>query len=235
MTKPPAQSPGVFDQAFLTGVDGVTEVLLIRHGQQDIDFNGPVGEVMDPPLSETGLAQASLLGEGLSTTHIDAIFASPLRRAMQTAEAVQKHHKHLELQVIEDLQEVMIFKDVPPEKTALEFFGKDLLMAVRLRMLEERSWDVYPLSESSFDFRKRAVNAVETAIAQNVGERIAIVCHGGVINAYIGHIVRSAYDMFFRPAHTSVSIVASGESRRVLRSMNDTYHLRTAEGDFATY
>ncbi len=61
MTKPPAQSPGVFDQTFLTGVDGVTEVLLIRHGQQDIDFNGPVGEVMDPPLSETGLAQAALV------------------------------------------------------------------------------------------------------------------------------------------------------------------------------
>lgn len=235
MTKPPAHEPGVFDQAFLTGVEGVTEVLLIRHGQQDIDFNGPVGEVMDPPLSETGLAQAALLGKGLSTTHLDAIFASPLRRAMQTAQAVQKHHKHLELQVIEDLQEVMIFKDVPPEKTALEFFGKDLLTAVRLRMLAEHSWDVYPLSESSFDFRKRAVNAVETAIANNVGERIAIVCHGGVINAYIGHIVRSAYDMFFRPAHTSLSIIVSGEGRRVLRSVNDTHHLRTAEGDFATY
>ena len=235
MTKPTGQTPGVFDQAFLIGVEGVTEVLLIRHGQQDIDFNGPVGDVMDPPLSETGLAQASLLGEGLSTTHIDAIFVSPLRRAMQTAQAVQKHHRHLELQVMDDLQEVMIFKDVPPEQTAVEFFGKDLLTAVRLRMLEERSWDVYPLSESSFDFRKRAVNAVETAIAQNVGERIALVCHGGVINAYIGHIVRSAYDMFFRPAHTSVSIVASGEGRRVLRTVNDTHHLRTAEGDFATY
>lgn len=235
MTKPPAPTPGVFDQAFLIGVEGVTEVLLIRHGQQDIDFNGPIGEVIDPPLSEHGLAQAALLGQGLSTTHLDAIFASPLRRAMQTAQAVQQHHKHLDLDVMDDLEEVRIFKDVPPEKTALEFFGKDLLMAVRQRMLQERSWDVYPCSESSFDFRKRAVNAVETAIARNVGERIAIVCHGGVINAYIGHIVRSSYDMFFRPAHTSVSVVASGDGRRILRTANDTNHLRTPEGDFATY
>ena len=144
MTEPPAPTPGVFDQAFLIGVDGVTEVLLIRHGQQDIDFNGPIGEVMDPPLSEHGLAQAALLAEGLSTTHLDAIFASPLRRAMQTAQALQKHHKHLELDVMDDLQEVRIFEDVPPEMTALEFFGKDLLMAVRQRMLQERSWDVYP-------------------------------------------------------------------------------------------
>lgn len=235
MSEKKGREPGVFDQAFLMGVEGVTEVLLIRHGQQDTDFYGPVGDLIDPPLSEHGRAQVALLGRSLSTTHLDAIFVSPLKRAYETAEAVRKHHKHLELEVMEDLKEVGVFQDVPPEKTAEEFVGRELLLAVRQRMLNERSWDVYPYSESSFDFRKRAVNAVETAIARNVGERIAIVCHGGVINAYIGYIVRSEYDMFFRPAHTSVSVVASGEGRRVLRSLNDVNHLRTAEGDFATY
>lgn len=235
MTDRPARSPGVFDQAFLMGVEGVTEILLIRHGQQEADFYGPVGDLIDPPLSEHGHAQASLLGKALSTVHLDALFVSPLKRAYETAEAVQKHHKHLELRVVDDLREVGIFEDAPPDKTAEEFMGRDLLMAVRQRMLNERSWDVYPYSESSHDFRRRAVNAVETAIAKNVGERIAIVCHGGVINAYIGHIVKSEYDMFFRPGHTSVSVVASGEGRRVLRTLNDTSHLQTAEGDFATY
>lgn len=235
MTERRSREPGVFDQAFLMGVEGVTEVLLIRHGQQDADFYGPVGDVVDPPLSEHGRAQAALLGRALSTVHLDEIFVSPLKRAMETAQAVQKHHRHMELQVIEDLREVGVFQDVPPEKTAEEFVGRDVLLAVRQRMLTEKSWDVYPYSESSFDFRKRSVNAIETAIARNVGERIAIVCHGGVINAYVGHVVRSDYDMFFRPAHTSVSVVASGEGRRVLRSLNDVSHLRTAEGDFATY
>jgi broad specificity phosphatase PhoE len=102
-------------------------------------------------------------------------------------------------------------------------------------MLNERNWDVYPHSESSYDFKKRAINAIEAAIARNAGERIAVVCHGGVINAYVGHIIGSRYDMFFRPAHASVSIVASGEGRRILRFLNDTHHLTTAEGDFATY
>lgn len=235
MTDRPAREPGVFDQAFLTGIEGVTEVLLIRHGQQDADFFGPVGELIDPPLSEHGLAQANLLGKALSTVHIDEVFTSPLKRAYQTAEAVQKHHKHLELQVMDDLREVGIFDKAPPDKTAEESMGRELLLAVRQRMLNERSWDVYPYSESSFDFKKRAVNAIETAIATNVGERIAIVCHGGVINAYVGHIVKSEYDMFFRPGHTSVSVVASGEGRRVLRSLNDMHHLRTGEGDFGTY
>jgi len=227
--------PGVFDQAFLTGVPNVTEVFLIRHGQQEIDIDAAtVGDWIDPPLSEQGRLQARLLGEALSLKRIDAVFASHLKRASQTAGEIARHQE-LEVEYRDDLREVEVFRDVPPDKTALEFLGKELLDAVRERMLNERNWDVYPHSESSYDFKKRAVNAIETAIAKNAGERIAIVCHGGVINAYLGHIIGSRYDMFFRPAHTSVSIVVSGEGRRILRLLNDVHHLTTAEGEFATY
>jgi len=230
-----ARSPGVFDQAFLMGVPDVTEVLLVRHGQQEIDIHGAtVGDWIDPPLSEQGRLQARLLGEALSRKRIDAVFASRLRRAAETAGEVARH-QDLAVEYVDDLREVEVFRDVPPEKTALEFLGKELLEAVHERMLNERNWDVYPFSESSYDFKKRAVNSVETAIAKNAGERIAIVCHGGVINAYVGHIIGSRYDMFFRPAHTAVSVVVAGQGRRVLRLLNDTHHLTTAEGDFATY
>jgi len=230
-----ARSPGVFDQAFLTGVAGVTELLLLRHAQQEIDLHGAtVGDWIDPPLSGQGRQQARLLGESLSVTRLDGVFASPLKRARETAAEVARHHG-LEIRFLDDLREVEVFRDVPPDKTAVEFFGKELLEAVRQRMIEERNWDVYPHSESSYDFRKRAINAVETVIATNAGERIAIVCHGGVINAYLGHIIGSRYDMFFRPAHASVSVAVSGDGRRVLRLLNDTHHLTTAEGDFASY
>ena len=230
-----ARPPGVFDQAFLTGVPDVTEVLLIRHGQQEIDVHAAtVGDWIDPPLSEQGQLQARLLGEALSLKPISAVFASRLKRAAMTAEQVASQ-QGIGIEFLDDLREVEVFRDVPPEKTALEFLGKELLEAVRERMLHERNWDVYPLSESSYDFKKRAVNAVERAIAKNAGERIAIICHGGVINAYLGHIIGTRYDMFFRPAHTSVSIIVSGEGRRVLRLLNDTHHLTTAEGEFATY
>lgn len=229
-----ARPPGVFDQAFLTGVPDVTEVLLIRHGQQEFDLKGVVGDWIDPPLSDQGRLQARLLGEALSLKPVDAVFASRLRRAEQTAVEIARHHD-LEVEFLDDLREVEIFRDVPPDKTAREFVGEELLEAARQRMLNERNWDVYPYSESSYDFKKRAINAVETAIAKNTDERIAIVCHGGVINAYVGHIIGSRFDMFFRPAHTSVSIVVSGEGRRVLRLLNDTHHLTTAEGDIATY
>lgn len=230
-----ARVPGVFDQAFLTDVEGVTEIFFVRHAQPDINFEGVVGDSIDPSLTEYGRMQAKLTGEALSTTEFHAIFSSPLKRAMETAEAIAHHHKHLELNVVADLAEVGVFRDIPPDRTVQDFLGKELLIGVRQRMLEERSWDVYPYSESSFDFKKRTINAIEGCIAHNAGTRIAIVCHGGVINAYTGHIVKSPYDMMFRPAHTSVNIVVAGDGRRVVRLLNDTHHLSTAEGEFVTY
>jgi broad specificity phosphatase PhoE len=229
-----ARQPSVFDRAFLTDAEEVAELLLIRHAQQSIDPEAAVGELLDPPLSEQGEQQARLVGEGLSTTHLDAIVCSPLRRARQTAEAIASHHQ-LELTVIDDLREIELFREVPADQKLRDFFGVPLLKAVRHRMLHERSWDVYPYSESSYDFRKRTINAIESAIATHPTSRIAIVCHGGVINAYISHVVRSPLDMMFRPAHTSISTVLAGDERRVLNGLNDVTHLRTAEGHFASY
>jgi broad specificity phosphatase PhoE len=228
------RSPSVFDEAFLTGVPNVSEVILIRHGQQQFDPSGPMGDFIDPPLSDQGRQQARLLGESLSTLHIDAVYTSPLRRAHDTATAVAEHHT-LTPNVMIDLREVEIFRDLPPEENLERVLGRELLLALRQRMLNERSWDVYPYSESSAEFRRRVINAVEAAIAAHKAERIAIVCHGGVINAYLGHVIGSRFDMFFRPGHTAVNIVDAGGGRRVLRLLNDLRHLRTGEGDFSSY
>jgi broad specificity phosphatase PhoE len=134
-----------------------------------------------------------------------------------------------------DLREVEVFRDIPPEKTAVEFIGRDLLMGIRERMIREKTWDVYPYSESSAEFRRRTVNALEGIIATNEGKRVVVACHGGVINAFVGHVIGSPYDMFFRPAHTSVSIVAAGDGVRALHVLNDTHHLRTSEGNFLSH
>jgi probable phosphoglycerate mutase len=223
--------PAPFDVAFLSGREDITEVLLVRHGQQDYDPTGPVSQIIDPPLSDLGRTQARLVGESLSTQRIDHVYASPLRRAHDTGIQIARHHR-LEPIIVDDLKEVGVFRDVPPDKTPLEHIGRLALIGTRQRMVIEKSWDVYPFSESSHDFRKRVINAIEGIIITHPGERIAIACHGGVINTYVGHIIGSKYDMFFRPAHTSVHVVAGAEGIRALYSLNDVRHLMTAEGSF---
>jgi broad specificity phosphatase PhoE len=223
--------PAVFERAFLAGVEHVTQLLLVRHGQQEFDRNGPVAGFFDPPLSELGRTQAKLVGMCLSTERIDAVYASPLQRALDTGREIAWHHR-LEPVVIDELREVGIFRDVPPDRTVVEHFGRRMLSGIRERMIHEKTWDVYPDSESSHEFRRRVINAMESIMVAHPGQRVVVACHGGVINAYIGHVIGSKYDMFFQPAHTSISLVAGGEGRRAFHYANNVQHLYTGEGAF---
>ncbi len=223
--------PGSFDIAFLSGAENVTELLLVRHGQQDFDPAGPVAQLLDPPLSTLGEQQARLVGAHLSTQRIDVVYASPLKRALETGREIARHHR-MEPIVVNDLREVGIFDQLPLDRTPLEVIGRQVLAGARQRMVTEKSWDVYPYSESSADFRKRVLNAIEGIVASHPNQRVAIACHGGVINAYVGHVIGSKYDMFFRPAHTSINTVGAGGGVRALFRLNEAMHLETPEGSF---
>ena len=72
-------------EAYLIGVDGVTEVWLVRHA----DVYDQREVVSDPPLSPLGRGQAERLAQRLKSLEIDAVYSSPLRRALQTAAALR--------------------------------------------------------------------------------------------------------------------------------------------------
>jgi broad specificity phosphatase PhoE len=222
--------PSPLDVAFLSNRENVTEVFLIRHAHQLLDLSGAIGGFADPPLSSLGEQQAQLVGAALSTRRIDAVYASPLQRALRTAEAIARHHR-IEPVVIADLREVEVFRDAPQHVSSLEFLGTEALAALRHRFMFERTWDVYPYSESSSEFRRRVINAVDTIISDHAGGRVAVVCHGGVINAYVSHVIGSRFDMLFRPAHTSISIAASADGIHTLYTLNDVHHLSSGDGD----
>lgn len=75
------------ERAFLIGVDGATEVLLVRHA----DCYDELEDTRDdPPLSPAGREQARRLGERLRRLRIDAVYSSPLTRAVETARAIRE-------------------------------------------------------------------------------------------------------------------------------------------------
>ena len=73
----------------------MTELIFVRHGEQHIPDprGGPMGDTFDPPLSERGEQQAKAVGERLSTDRVDAVYASPLKRAFETGKQVARHHR----------------------------------------------------------------------------------------------------------------------------------------------
>ena len=70
--------------AFLIGVDGVTEIWLVRHA----DVYDELEDASDPPLSRLGHQQAERLARRLRSLEIRAVYSSHYRRALQTAQAL---------------------------------------------------------------------------------------------------------------------------------------------------
>lgn len=73
------------EAAFLVGVEGATEVWLVRHGDS---YDAVSVQSEDPPLSEQGREQARRLSDRLNRLGYDGVYTSPLRRAMETARAI---------------------------------------------------------------------------------------------------------------------------------------------------
>ena len=236
ISREPSRTSSAFDTAFLTTGEGITELVLVRHGEQDVPVGPqvPIGVMHDPPLSERGRAQAYAVGLRFAAERIDAVYASPLARAFDTGAQIARHHG-LDMTVEPDVREVEVFRDVPQDRPIVETLGRRALLGMRQRMQIDRKWDVYSHSEGSAEFRKRTVNAIEGIVATHPGERVVVACHGGVICAYLGWILGQNQDMWFRPGHTSVNVVRALNAVRVVETIGDSNHLRTLEGDLRSW
>ena len=82
-----------------------------------------------------------------------------------------------------------------------------------------------PGGETGRHLRARVVTVVEAILRRHRVGDVLVVTHGGVINAYLGHLLGLDQDMFFLPENASVnSVTVEGEGRRV-RFLNDVRHL----------
>ena len=72
------------EATFLIGVEGVTEIWLIRHA----DCYQLMTDRNDPPLSELGRDQAKRLADRMQRSNVAAVYSSPFRRARETAQAI---------------------------------------------------------------------------------------------------------------------------------------------------
>jgi broad specificity phosphatase PhoE len=82
-----------------------------------------------------------------------------------------------------------------------------------------------PGGESGPQLRSRVVPAVEAALSGIEDGTVLIFTHGGVINAYLGHVMAIPHDMFFLPDNASINTVLAEGDRREVRFLNDVRHL----------
>ena len=231
---PPLEGPIVARATLIPQLHN-TELFFVRHGQPVPLMKGASRAVLaDPPLSERGRKQADLVGEALAGFPLTAVYCSDLRRACETAAPIAAAHD-LEPVIDRELREIEVFRDVPEAVEIADFITRDQGVAMRERFMAERTWDSFPHGEASAPFRERVRGAVDHIAARNGGDRVAIVCHGGVINAYVAHVLGVREDMVFHPAHASVSRIAARGDRRALWTLNELHHLAAAGDDYVTY
>lgn len=194
------------------------EIILIRHAipvRRELESG-----VADPELSPAGLRQSELLADYLSTETIDAIYASPMRRARETAAPLADVFD-LAIDIVDGVAEY--------DRNSEWYVPVEELKAAndpRWRELISGQWN--GADESEEQFANRVVQSIESIIADHSSQRVAVVCHGGVINTYVATILGLGNQRgFFYPNYTSIHRIAAARSgERSVVTLNETSHLR---------
>ena len=194
------------------------ELIVIRHALP-LRVEGADGAA-DPGLSEAGVAQAEHMAQYLATEAIDALFTSPMRRAIETA-APLAAATGLTPTVVDDVAE-------------WDRHASSYIPAEELKASSREDWigllnGDHMDDEEVADFHRRVIGALERIVETNRGRTVAVVCHGGVINAYIAHVLGLPLELpgALYPNYTSLHRFAAASSgERSVLALNETAHLR---------
>jgi probable phosphoglycerate mutase len=204
----------------------MTQLLLIRHAVNDFVKTGALaGWTPEIHLNEEGKAQAEALGKRLAEAPIKHLYASPLERTMETAEAIRQYHPHLQIQQKDGVGEVR-YGDWEGKKIA-ELAQRKMWQVVQ----EYPSRAVFPNGETMRAVQTRIVNAIEELVTAHPRDLIAVVSHADLIKMALAHYLGMHLDLFQRivisPA--SISSIILGHSRPYIGSINDIAHLAEME------
>lgn len=191
----------------------MTRLLLIRHAEPDEHAHGRCYGRLDVGLSPTGLASAERLAENLRDVELDAVYASPRLRAVQTAAAldtaltIDDRLRELDFGELEGRTYDEIKRDQP------DFFR---------RWMETPTLVRFPGGESYAELRERVAAAVKDVIAANSGRTVALVSHGGVIRAALVVALGLPDDRAFAldVGYARVSVVDWFDGTPVVRLVN---------------
>ncbi|MDR2523158.1 MAG: histidine phosphatase family protein [Synergistaceae bacterium] len=198
------------------------KILLVRHGRTDWNAEHRFQGRSDVPLNAEGLIQAEKTAKRLAACALDAVYTSPLSRALRTAEAVAAPHEKLPV-VLNGLTEV--------------HFGSwegCLIKTIREREPDSfRRWLDNPFIHAPegaelWDSILSRAEGTAAAILDSPHRSIAVVAHGGTLRALLvallGFAPRLAWNV--RLSNCSLSGIEVRDGQTYLAFANDDLHLR---------
>jgi broad specificity phosphatase PhoE len=199
-------------------------LILARHGETASNRDGLGLGLEDVPLTERGRHQAEALAEALAEVKIAAVYSSPLRRALDTAEAIASRHG-LEVAVDEGLTEMDVGE--LDGLTFDEMRGRYPEFLSRWLGAEAGTLRMPGGCESLQEVQDRAREAVRRMTERHGRETVVAVTHNFTIHALLCDALNMSICDFRRLRHdlAAVSTIDMRDGRSVVVSLNDTCHL----------
>lgn len=205
-------------------------IYFVRHGETTYNASGRIQGQSNTSLSPRGERQSLAVAAALSKLNFDAIYSSPLERAMQTARPIAETLK-LPIQTDPRLMEINagVFQDLCWDEITLKYPN------------EARCWKSYdpdfviPSGESRRQLMVRG-QAVFEAIRDSGSQQAIVVAHGGLLSAALkGLLGVPAERNPFAFYNGSISIVGWTGDRFRLISFNQIDHLRAVDDDLVRH
>ncbi len=180
------------------------KIWITRHGQTRLNKQKLMQGLTDEPLNETGILQAKEARQKIGDIHFDAVYASPLQRAIVTAS---------------------IIGDVPVEKVMID----ERIIEADFGIYEQKKYTGMGLKMSLFWALPELFSAPESVetiasmteraksflqeIESMPYENVLISCHGGIMRALCGYLMDKPNGIYWRPKPHNCEI-------RVFESVN---------------
>lgn len=202
-----------------------TFLYLVRHGSTDANLKRPYilqGRGIDMSLNDLGRKQAQAVGEFLSQQTLHHVYSSGMKRAIETAEQIAKHHE-LQVQPVEQLAECHVG----------DWEGMDWESIEREHPEEYRAFmgnpalNPYLGGESYRDVHLRVQPVFQQLLERHIGESIAIVAHNVVNRVYLAGLlgVELSLAKDLRQNNAGVNVIRYRKDETTLMTMNAHFHL----------
>ena len=200
----------------------MTQIILARHGETEWNVEEIFRGRIDIELNETGIKQAELLAEHLSNIKIEAIYSSPLKRALRTAEMMANYHQ-LEVEIAPGLIDLDYGKwqGLPHQEVKGKY--KELYKEWNRNPHQVKM----PAGESLNDVRERAIGVVDEIIAKYEGTAVLIshrVVNKVLICALLG--LDNSHFWNIKQDTCGVTTFTYENERFILTKHNDTSFLK---------
>lgn len=203
------------------------KLILVRHGETQWNRENRVVGFADIGLNDEGRKQVKRLALALKEERVDAIYASPLSRAWETAQEVARYHD-------EEVKADDAFKEMDAgELDGLTYEDmRDRYGELIKQWLSEPASVIMPGGESLANVQERAWLAVEKIREKHPDDVVMVVSHNFVILCIICKALGLDLSQFrrLRPHVASISILNIGRRGMSLVLFNDTCHLEGEEG-----